>query len=169
MVSKVLGRLLITNELNQTKANGSASVAIFFDLKAPLAAALSCLLVSSLGRAAQTASGDQPSMSDLLGAWRVVSVEVADGPVQALRKNDPSDMGAVLDIMPDRLSWRPRKSHSSSDVCEGPRLSLSGTVTCAKGVFGYAGATMKKIGKRLLLEWYDGAILTLERERGGSE
>jgi hypothetical protein len=84
-------------------------------------------------------------------------------PAQALRTNDPADLGAVLDITPDRLSWRPGKGDSFSDICDGPRMTSGGAIVCAKGVFGYPGATLTVAGNRMRLEWYDNAILTLER------
>jgi hypothetical protein len=36
-------------------------------------------------------------------------------------------------------------------------------IICAKGAFGYEGATVTIAGRRLRLEWYDNAILTRAR------
>jgi hypothetical protein len=125
-------------------------------------AATACLLAASLDATAQT--GDSTSLSRLTGAWRVTAVDLQPGKdIQALTKNDPADMGAILDISTERLKWRAGKGSAFSDVCEGPFLEPDATLACTKGNFGYAGATLKVVGPRLRLEWYDNAILTLSK------
>ncbi|MBV9564803.1 MAG: hypothetical protein JOY90_30810 [Bradyrhizobium sp.] len=124
--------------------------------------AAACLLAASLEATAQT--GDTISLARLTGAWRVTAVDLQPGgEIQALTQNDPADMGAILDISTERLKWRPGKGSAFSDVCEGPFLEPDATLACAKGNFGYAGATLKIVGPRLRLEWYDNAILTLSK------
>jgi hypothetical protein len=116
--------------------------------------------------AGERAAPEYPNtFSRLAGAWRVVKVDLEPATVQALRENDPEDMGAILEITPDRLSWRPGKGKAFTDVCDGPSLATDGSVACDTGVFGYAGAKLKIIGSRIRLGWYDNAILTLERVR----
>jgi hypothetical protein len=123
-------------------------------------AVIACLLAASLEAKAQ----DSNQLNRLTGAWRVTAVDLQPGgEVQALIKNDPSDMGAILDISTERLKWRPGKGSTFSDVCEGPFLEPDATLACTKGNFGYAGATLKAVGPRLRLEWYDNAILTLSK------
>lgn len=101
----------------------------------------------------------------LTGAWRVVAVRVAPSPVQALSENDPSYMGAVLDVTPAELSWRqPYKVSSLSYRCDRPRLER-GTLSCRTGDFGPPGSHLKRTGRRLSLDWFDGGTLILERVR----
>lgn len=113
--------------------------------------------------AAETQADD--GLDALAGSWKVAAVKVKPGDVQALSENDPSDMGAVLDISRDRLAWRPREEGNFSDVCNGPRLTLDGQVSCRDGQFGPPGAQMVLKGDRLQLDWYDDAALELRRER----
>jgi hypothetical protein len=123
--------------------------------------ATACLLAASLEAMAQS---DSTTISRLTGAWRVTAVDLQPGgEVQALIKNDPADMGAILDISTERLKWRSGKGSAFSDVCEEPFLEPDATLACTKGNFGYAGATLKVVGPRLRLEWYDNAILTLSK------
>jgi len=122
------------------------------------------ILVVTSAQAQTPTQQDADALSRLAGAWRVVKVGVRPAPVQALVENDPEDMGAVLDIAPERLSWRPGKGAAFTDVCESPRLAADGSIGCAKGAFGYAGAKLKVIGSRIRLDWYDNAILTLKRQ-----
>jgi hypothetical protein len=102
------------------------------------------------------------SFSNFIGEWRVVGVELAGGSVQALKKNDPADMGAILEITSNQLRWRPGKGDAFLDVCEGPRLKPDETVGCEKGAFGFHGAKLTVVGQQLRLQWYDNAILILE-------
>jgi hypothetical protein len=102
-------------------------------------------------------------LAPLVGSWRVVSVDLKPALVQALAPNDPADLGAVLVVSIDRLSWQPGKGDAFSDVCEAPHLGQDGTVSCDKGSFGFPGATLTTSGQGIRLEWYDNAILNLER------
>lgn len=103
------------------------------------------------------------SLESLAGAWQVAAVQVSTEGVQALSENDPADMGAVLDIAPDRLAWRPREGGGFEDVCTTPQLAADGRVTCGDGAFGPPGTRMARAGDRLEFDWYDGARLVLER------
>lgn len=101
----------------------------------------------------------------LTGAWRVVAVRVAPSPVQALSENDPSYMGAVLDVAPAQLSWRqPYKVSSLSYRCDRPGLERA-TLSCSNGDFGPPGSHLKRTGRRIFLDWFDGGTLILERVR----
>lgn len=117
--------------------------------------------------AASPAADEQlhDGLTEMVGTWKVAAVRVKPSDVQALTENDPTDMGAVLDISRDRLSWRPREEGTFSDACTGPKLTLDGQVSCKEGEFGPPGAQLVAKGDRLQLDWYDGATLELRRER----
>jgi hypothetical protein len=121
------------------------------------------LLAGLHDAAAEGPCCDSNLLSRAAGLWRVITVELKPAPLQALGPNDPADLGAILEISPNRLSWRPGKGDAFSDVCEAPQLTCDGEISCAKGFFGYPGATLKIINSRIRLEWYDNAILTLDR------
>lgn len=107
----------------------------------------------------------QDGLTEMAGAWEVAAVRVKPSDVQALTEDDPTDMGAVLDVSRDRLAWRPRKEGTFSDVCTGPRLTLDGQISCKDGEFGPPGALLAMQGERLRLDWYDGATLELRRAK----
>lgn len=117
--------------------------------------------------AAPSAAPDQgdDGLAALAGSWEVVAVHVKPGDVQALSANDPADMGAILVISRDRLSWRPRDQGTFADVCTGPRLTLDGQVSCASGQFGPSGTRIVLQDGGLELDWYDDATLVLKRHR----
>lgn len=108
--------------------------------------------------------------SDLLavlgGVWRVEHVSLAAGPVQALVVDDPAYMGAVLEVSPTKLVWRPGAATGElSDTCDGPAIAADG-VRCVSGAFGPPGSRLAtEADGRISLGWYDGAILHLARIR----
>lgn len=110
------------------------------------------------------AQGDD-GLAALAGRWKVTAVHVQPGEVQALVENDPADMGAVLEISRERLSWQPHDGGTFTDVCTGPRLTLDGQVSCTSGDFGPPGARLVAQGDTVQLDWYDGAMLNLTRAR----
>jgi len=102
-------------------------------------------------------------LGPLLGTWRITGVTVAPSPVQAVTRDDPSLMGALLDVTRDRLSWRaPHRSTSLDMSCEQPRL-VRGAILCRSGSFGPPGTRATRRGDTLTLPWYDGATLRLTR------
>jgi hypothetical protein len=83
--------------------------------------------------------------------------------VQALSENDPAYLGAVLDISADRIAWRPHPGDGTlDDNCRRPRL-LVDQISCGEGAFGLPGSKVTLSGNRIVLEWYDNAILVLQR------
>lgn len=93
----------------------------------------------------------------------MTAVHVGTDGVQALSENDPADMGAVLDVSPNRLAWRPREVSGFEDVCTTPRLTPDGRVQCGEGAFGPPDTRLARAGDRLEFDWYDGARLVLEQ------
>jgi hypothetical protein len=120
-----------------------------------LVALLALVVASAVARA-------QTTLADLHGQWVVVGLELRLATVQALDVDDPSYMGAVLEVSGARLSWSYRPGGELDDVCVGPSWSGS-VVGCVIGSFGPDGAMFEYMGDRLRLEWYDNAILTLQR------
>ena len=103
-------------------------------------------------------------LSALAGAWTVTAVHVDTSGVSALSENDPADMGAVLDVSPGKLAWRPHPAGGTfDDACTGPSLAADGTVACRDGQFGPPGAHLVRQGGGLRLDWYDGGVLILHR------
>jgi hypothetical protein len=102
------------------------------------------------------------TLADLQGQWVVVDVEIRLATEQALSPDDPSYMHAVLDVGDARLSWSYRPGGQLDDVCIGAEWDGS-VVRCVIGSFGPEGALFEDMGDRLRLEWYDNAILTLNR------
>lgn len=112
--------------------------------------------------------------NELLGTWEVTAVAVEDSPVQALVADDPSYMGAVLEIGADSLVWTKgtdaRPIDPAIDNCDAdPRFADndgSYTITCGEEGWGPGdGAVLTPKGDdELTLEWYDGGILTLKRQ-----
>jgi hypothetical protein len=113
-----------------------------------------------------SANDDTVTFIRLAGSWKVVRVDLNPSPVQALVKDDPQYMNAIVDITPARLSWRPGKNRSLSDICEEPKLASNSEINCGQGRFGFTGAKLRIVGEELRLEWYDNAILTLQRVSG---
>lgn len=111
---------------------------------------------------------------NLIGSWEVTAVAVEDSPVQALIVDDPSYMGAVLEIGEDSLIWTKgtdeRPIDPTIDNCDaGPVYADSDgsyTITCGEEGWGPGdGAVLTPKGDdELTLEWYDGGILTLKRQ-----
>jgi len=99
----------------------------------------------------------------IAGSWTVTAVRLTPGDVQALVPNDPSDMGAVLDISADQLAWRPRQTGTFGDACTAPQLTGDGQIVCGTTNFGPPGARLSRHTETLTLAWYDGAILELTR------
>ena len=97
-----------------------------------------------------------------VGTWEVVAVDLAPGRIQALGKDDPAYMGAILDISFEKIAWRPHRDGELSDVCTGPRYD-SVRFNCSSGTFGPPGATATLAGSRLRLVWYDNARLVLQK------
>jgi len=129
--------------------------AILIRITAPLALAIGSMTPAT----ARPADGLGP----LLGSWRVTGVAVAASPVQAVTPDDPSLMGAILDVARERLSWRaPYRSRSLSYSCATPRL-VRGAILCDSGSFGPPGSRVTRRGDTLTMRWYDGAILRLTR------
>lgn len=130
-------------------------------------AAIAFLLVSSAG-VVPAAGQKRNALTPLLSAWKVVGVDVADAPVQAVVRDDPTLLGAVLEVTPTRLSWRSPHRNTSLDAnCDAPRL-IAGAIRCRNGSFAPPGARLTQRGNSLTLPWYDGATLRLSRERPGT-
>lgn len=106
----------------------------------------------------------QTRIEELSGLWQVTGVRVAPGPVQAVTRDDPSLMGAILSISTEGLTWTERKGNSFSDTCSAPQIGPDGSIGCAEGHFGPSATHLTGSGLRLDLKWYDGAILVLSRK-----
>ena len=105
----------------------------------------------------------QATFAQLSGEWVVVGLQLRPSRVYALRIDDPKYMGPVLEATNNRLTWPYRPTGGElEDACIRPRWDGS-LVACAAGGFGPPGATLTYAGDQLRLEWYDGAILTLQR------
>lgn len=129
--------------------------AVFTRIAAPLA-----LVISSI---TPTTARPADGLGPLLGSWQVTGVTVAPSPVQAVTPDDPSLMGALLDVTRDRLSWRaPHRSTSLETSCDMPRL-VRRAILCRSGSFGPPGSRVTRRGDTLTLPWYDGATLRLTR------
>ena len=111
------------------------------------------------------ASDDQQTrVEDLTGDWKITAVNVAPGPVQAVSKDDPALLGAVLSISPERMVWKPHKGSTFTDACEAPQIGPDDVVGCAQGRFGPRDTKLTEGRGTIVIDWYDGAILTLTRQ-----
>lgn len=131
-------------------------------------------------------------IAQIVGAWQVVGVQVAGGPIQALVANDPSYLGRRLSISPTRFAWAPRGS-ARGESCDTPSVQALGssldnalgdeppremsaalrsapafTVACQEKDWGpTSGAVLAYPGEgQLVLTWYDNAVLLLAPVKG---
>lgn len=111
--------------------------------------------------------------AELVGDWEVTAVAVDDSGIQALVKDDPAYMGAVLSIGEESLVWTKgtdtRPIDPAIDDCaEGANFALMDgayTVACGTGAWGPGdGAVITLLGEdEITVDWYDGGLLTLTR------
>jgi len=104
----------------------------------------------------------QATLGQLSGQWVVDSVQLRRATAQALTADDPNYIGAVLEVSGQRLAWVYRPGGELDDTCIGPRWN-GAVVECIVGSFGPSGSALTYMGDQLRLEWYDNAILTLQR------
>lgn len=144
-----------------TSTTTASPTARIFPVSAPTPVAAATPVVAASPATDEVYDG----LTEMVGTWKVTAVHVKPSDVQALVENDPTDMGAMLDIARDRLSWRPPTEGTFSDVCAQPRLTPDGQIACKDGEFAPPGAHMIAQRDRLKLDWYDGATLELRRQR----
>jgi hypothetical protein len=136
---------------------------------------LPLLLAVSLA-VATPALAAEATPQTLVGTWEVTGVEVADSPVQALVKNDPTYMGAVLEISAEKLIWTKgtdtRPIDPTIDNCDAaPSFTeTDGNLytSCGDAPWGpgdQGGAFHQVSENEITLDWYDGGILTLTRQK----
>ncbi|WP_076070876.1 hypothetical protein [Sphingomonas montana] len=140
-----------------------AAVPVAPAVDAPGAPAAPAAPAAAIGTAEADTADAPTAVEELAGRWRVTGVEVADGPVSAVDANDPTLMGAVLSVTPDRLAWEPHKGGFFSDTCPDPQIGPDASVGCGEGQFGPPDMRLVQNGDRLRINWYDGAILLLSR------
>ncbi len=70
-------------------------------------------------------------------------------------------MGSILSISPERMEWLESPGSTLSGNCPQPQIGPDGTIGCAEGEFGPPGATIVRRPGGIVMEWYDGAVLTL--------
>jgi hypothetical protein len=126
------------------------------------------------GNSPQAATG---IAAQVRGTWRVTKVTSDPAlKVAALWDNDPAYLGAVLTFSNDAVSWNSAKTNGKGtyDNCKKPNYVASSdepgyyTIKCGSDSSGF-DTTIKAISHdTLILNWYDGGILTLTRKNSAA-
>jgi len=111
------------------------------------------------------------------GVWKVTKVSIdPSATVSALLDNDPSYFGATVTFAGNAITWNTDHTNGKGtyDSCNKPNYSISPhtsglyVVKCSNNASGI-DATVKMVNyNTLILNWYDGGILTLTRVSSGS-
>jgi hypothetical protein len=106
------------------------------------------------------------------GIWTVTKVRTDPNlKVAALLDDDPAYMGAMVTFAADAITWNSGKTNGKGtyDSCKNPKYSMSSdnpgfySVKCDGDSSGFE-MTVKPVNHdTLILNWYDGGILTLTR------
>lgn len=127
------------------------------DLRSPLQAAL------------LATDAPWPPSSMESGGWSDPTLKVA-----ALLDDDPSYIGATITFKSDAMSWNKAESKGNGNYsnCEKPTYAVSseepGYYAIKCGDSSDFDATVKAVNHdKLILNWFDGGILTLTRTRSG--
>jgi hypothetical protein len=124
--------------------------------------------------AAQTPQTKPFSAAQVAGVWKVTKVRTdPKSAVAALLDDDPSYVNATVAFSPDAMTWNSSKTNGKGnyDNCKAPTYAASSdtpgayAITCS-GDSSEFHPTVKPVSRdTLILNWYDGGILTLTRQR----
>jgi hypothetical protein len=127
--------------------------------------------------AANSAQSTPAVAARVRGVWTVTKVSTdPSAKVAALLDNDPAYFGAMVTFTGDAITWDSSKTNGKGtyDTCKNPHYSISSdtpgfyAIKCSNDSSGF-DTTIKSVNHdTLIMNWYDGGILTLMRKSFGT-
>lgn len=124
--------------------------------------------------AAENPQNKSFSAAQVAGVWKITKVRTdPSAAVSALLDDDPSYVNATVTFSRDAMAWNSAKTNGKGnyDLCKSPTYSASPdhpgayAITCSGDLSGFHSTVEVINHDTLILNWYDGGILTLTRDR----
>jgi hypothetical protein len=122
--------------------------------------------------AANSVHSELATSARVRGAWTVTKVRTDPNlKVAALLDDDPAYMGAIVTFAGDAITWNSAKTNGKGtyDACKHPSYAMSAdnpgfyAVKCDGDTSGFEMTVKPVNADTLIVNWYDGGILTLTR------